>query len=520
MVAEKIKLLTKIYYSKPEIQKALLEFSQNREVVPRYLEGFGKRPDTLQYQSDIMGLVNKGATSFHASEEIWKDPFQISSDMSTEQLDELRKSWDLLIDIDSQFFDYSRIAAKLIIESLEKHGVTNYGIKFSGSRGFHIIVPGKAFPKEYEGNEMRKMFPEWPRAISKYLLSNITPKYNKLVTESDINFEALKERTKLTKEDVTEITCPNCGKPSKKGNLVILECDRCKNTIERPNLKITKRKLKCIDPTCPGFYKVKAQKENFYCENCGSRSSPSDFQDKGRKIVYTQAFKSKRISSDFKEEVLGSKIASPDLVLVSSRHLFRMPYSLHEKTSLASVVITKNQLETFNPRDANPMNVKILPFYPEAKENEAEQLLKKALSWHELEEQKVERTKRTEYKEIDVSGVTEDMFPKPIKKLLKGLTDGRKRGLFILLTFFKSLNFPDDYIEAKVWEWNKKNEKPLKDGYVRSQLTWHLKQKKKILPPNYSNNSYYKDLQLLDSEPKTKNPVGDVIRILRAKERG
>src|SRR3989338_2732045 len=115
----RIRAITRLYYSQPKIQEALLAFGMNREVVPRYFEGFGKRPDILQYPSDIMGLVNNGATSFHASEEIWRDPLAISSDMSTEKLNELRKSWDLLIDIDSKYLDYSKIAAKLMIQAIE-----------------------------------------------------------------------------------------------------------------------------------------------------------------------------------------------------------------------------------------------------------------------------------------------------------------------------------------------------------------------------------------------------------------
>ena len=109
------------------------------------------------------------------------------------------------------------------------------------------------------------------------------------------------------------------------------------------------------------------------------------------------------------------------------------------------------------------------------------------------------------------------MFPKPIKKLLKGLKEGKKRGLFILITFFRALGFDAGYINNKIKEWNELNEPKLKDGYVRSQIDWHLKQKKKILPPNYDNESFYKDLGLFDvgEKPKVKNPLVEVMRELR-----
>jgi uncharacterized protein YwgA len=98
---------------------------------------------------------------------------------------------------------------------------------------------------------------------------------------------------------------------------------------------------------------------------------------------------------------------------------------------------------------------------------------------------------------------------------LKGLKDGKKRGLFILIAFLKSLNFSPEFINARIREWNKLNEPQLKEGYIKSQIDWHLKQKKKILPPNYSNESFYKDLGLLDEKPNVKNPIVDVLRALR-----
>ena len=82
---QRIRNLTQIYYSKPEVQKAIFEFCKNREICPRYFEGFGKRPDSFQYTGDIFELVKKGATSFHCSEEIWNDPLKIITGMTEEQ---------------------------------------------------------------------------------------------------------------------------------------------------------------------------------------------------------------------------------------------------------------------------------------------------------------------------------------------------------------------------------------------------------------------------------------------------
>src|SRR3989344_5000985 len=116
---------------------------------------------------------------------------------------------------------------------------------------------------------------------------------------------------------------------------------------------------------------------------------------------------------------------------------------------------------------------------------------------------------------MNLEGVTEEMFPPAIKKLLQGLQDGKKRGLFILVAFLRSCGFSYDYTNNAIRDWNKKNEPPLKEGYIKSQIEWHFKQKKKILPPNYDNESFYKDLGLLNEKPKVKNPLVEVMHKLR-----
>ena len=75
-----------IYYSRPDVRKAMFEFAQNRETIPRYGEGFGKRPDTFEYPSDVVEQIRRGATSFHCSEEIWSDTLEISTEFSGHRL--------------------------------------------------------------------------------------------------------------------------------------------------------------------------------------------------------------------------------------------------------------------------------------------------------------------------------------------------------------------------------------------------------------------------------------------------
>ncbi|MGV8142899.1 MAG: hypothetical protein ACP5NS_04700 [Candidatus Pacearchaeota archaeon] len=515
---KRVRAITRLYYSNPKVQQALLDFAKDREVAPRYFEAFGKRPDTLQYQSDIMGLVNKGATSFHASEEIWYNPLEINSEMSHDEMQKARKGWDLLIDIDSPFLDYSKIAATLLLDELEKHGINCYGVKFSGSKGFHIIVPNKAFPEFHRGIETKSMFPDWARAIVEYLMMRIRPEYNKRVTELGINFEAVKERMNLSHEDLISVNCPNCSQPVTKTNFVHFECERCHTPYSRPNFKVTKKKLKCTDYSCPGFMEVKKEEDYFFCSSCKtklqvSNSTESNSSYRSTTTIGSKDSKSAQVASEFKEELAGEKIASLDLVLVAPRHLFRMPYSLHEKTSLSSVVLDKKEIPTFSPHDANPLKLNIKPFYINPLTVEAQDLLESAVSWKiSIDGDKPQFKKLSEDFVADFTGVTESMFPDSIKRLLKGLQEGRKRGLFVLMTFLKCLNFPDDYINQRVREWNEKNTPPLKEGYIKAQLDWNSKQKKKILPPNYANDNFYKDLKLIDVNPSAKNPLVEVLR--------
>lgn len=399
---ERIRKITNIYYSQPEIQKAIFNFATNREISPRYFEGFGKRPDAFQYESDIFGLTKKGATSFHCSEEIWSNPLQIATGMKENELNQLRIGWDLLIDIDSKYIDYSKIYAKIIVQFLESSGVKNVGVKFSGSKGFHIIIPWKAFPKEINSVKTSDRFPEWPRIIIKYIMTE-TKKY--LISE------------------ITKLTTPN---------------------------------------------------------------------------KYIRDYEAPK-------EVI------PDLVLVAPRHLFRMPYSLHEKTALASIVIDKKEISNFQLKDADPFKVKIKNFTPDCREGEASQLLVQALDWAK-ENSSSEEKKVFEFKPIQITDRSEKNFPPCIKKILEGITDGKKRSLFALINFLRSIGVEKEELEKIIQSWNEKNKPPLQDGYVKAQISWALRHKP-TFPPNCKE--FYQGIGVCFPEGlcnSTRNPINFTIR--------
>ena len=76
------KELAEEYYSRPEIQKAILNFAKDREIAVMYAGYYGKRPDVIEYLTDVKNFVKNGAFSFHCSEELWHNPLNIVTGMT------------------------------------------------------------------------------------------------------------------------------------------------------------------------------------------------------------------------------------------------------------------------------------------------------------------------------------------------------------------------------------------------------------------------------------------------------
>lgn len=506
---KKVQALALSYYARKEIQRAIFDFCKNRETIANFNnEFFAKRPDCLDYPSDILNSVKQGATSFHCSEELWENPLDINTNMTPAQYNEIKIGWDFLIDIDSKYFDYSKIAAKVLIGALEHHGIKNIGVKFSGSKGFHILIPFKSFPEEIAGEKTKDHFPEWARFIAGYIKEMTMKKITEGILKVS-NREELESKGEL----VSEKLCPLCGKISEEKIVSKYRCPNFKCRSEMTSMKSNRKQLRC--PSCNGdMEKVGEEKINF-CEFCNVNTA------KMRMSVSKFGGEIRGASKDFsREEKAKSAEDSVDIILVSSRHLFRAPYSLHEKSSLASIVIDKKDIDGFLPQKADPLRVgRPRSFMPEIEEGEAKELLIQALDWAEKKEVK---EKKYDGGSIDLKGleITEEMYPPVIKKILGGIKyDGRKRALSLLLSFFSSLEFPQEFIEEKIGEWNKKNYHHLREGYIRSQILWHVKNKR--MPPNY-DKPVYKEFGILSPpEQGIKNPINYTIRLaMRAKRVG
>src|SRR3989344_586560 len=420
------------HYKREDIREEIALNSRDREIAVRYNDTFGKRPDSLRHASDILELAKQGATSFHASEELWSNPLQLDPSLKRQELERLRIGWDLIIDIDCAVFEYSRIAADLVIKALKFHKVKSISCKYSGNKGFHIGVPFEAFPEKVKNMEIKNMFPDAPRKIALYIKHMILPEFGKSILELEKNdFGSILEKT---------------GKKSS---------------------------------------------ELLYEENKTKKFNPES-------------------------------ILQMDTLLISPRHLYRMPYSMHEKSGLVSTPLNPEKVLLFRKEFALPKNVKISQYRFLDRENaereEASQLFREVLDFHVKEE--VQEAKSGKDFESPKTALPEELFPPCIKNILNGLEDGRKRALFVLVNYFTSVGWDYDLIEKKLKEWNEKNSEPLREVYLLGQIRYHRQQQKKIPPPNcpkrenniplLNQQNYYTDLRVCNPDSfcaKIKNPA-------------
>jgi len=402
------------YYQQEELVEKIVQISEYREIAPTYPQGYGKRPDAVNFPGDFEQLVEQGAVAFHASVEKWRNPLLIDK---VDDHDNLREGWDLVIDIDCDYsFELSKETAKLVYEEIRQHGVENISLKFSGNRGFHLGVRGEAFPEKIEGEDISSFYPRLPRGIVNYIRHNLKEDMISLVEEFDLSEE--------------------------------METDEGR------------------DP-----YQV------------------SD------------------IENDW-----------------GSRHLFRMPYSLHDGSWLVSLPITIDEIDEFEKKDAEPENIDFkADFLMDYEKGEAANLAIQALDFlNEREKERKEEREKKANKDFERpdDAIPEKFFPPSIKNILEGLEDGRKRGLFILINFYRCVGYSWNEIESKIWEWNERNKEALREAYVKSQLRWHQERDEDVPPPNYDSNGYYRDMQVYEGDPleeKVSNPVSYAFR--KAKKR-
>ena len=119
------------HYKREDIQNEMVLHAKDKEVVGSFKgECYAKRPDILSYPRDIIELVKQGITSFHASEELWKNPLQLDPMMRKQEVEELRKGWDLVIDVDCPYWPYSKLITDLMVKALKHYNIDAISVKF------------------------------------------------------------------------------------------------------------------------------------------------------------------------------------------------------------------------------------------------------------------------------------------------------------------------------------------------------------------------------------------------------
>ena len=213
-----------------------------------------------------------------------------------------------------------------------------------------------------------------------------------------------------------------------------------------------------------------------------------------------------------------------DTLLMSSRHLYRMPYSFHEKSKLVSVPVEINNILKFKKHDAEPENIKVEhPFLERTGNKEdASLLLRNALDYTsgmylhpEGEEgfkskQALKSYAQQKNYSLPEKAIGEENFPPCIKRILQGLEDGRKRACFILINFLAGCGWDYDMIEQRIRKWNPQNQEPLREQYFMGQLRYARQNKEVLPPPNCNNPSYYKAFGICTPDnlcAKIKNPL-------------
>ncbi len=478
------------YYKRKEIKEVISFYAKSREIGVMFGKGvFGKRPEALFYPDEILDFAKKKATSFHCSEERWSDPLSLSSGLKRSELNALRSGWDLIFDIDCPIWELSKITAILFVKALQAHNIKSVSVKFSGNKGFHIAVPFEAFPEYvfYKGEHVlvKNYFPEFPRLIAKYILNYIQNNFIKIIDnyvyflDYKFSFNRLQELFNLKFDELTYLECSNCKRRIEKKTQAIFICDHCGYV-----LKSDSKDEIHVCPKCNHLMRLDSV-TGLRC-SCGSET-------------FTR-----------KLDIL--KIIEVDTILIASRHMFRMPYSLHEKSGLVSVPIGLDEIYSFDRDSASPDKVVIRYDFLDSNKTikgEASSLLINAINFSA--ESDKPRNNKSSYSELYAfeDAISESLFPPCIKNIKNGLEDGRKRALFILLNFLINMNWPKDKIKDFIYKWNKNNVEALRETVIKTQFNYRLSHPK-ILPPNCSTKGYYKELGVCSPDElcsRIKNPV-------------
>lgn len=500
------------HYKRIEVQNELVRSAKNKEAVGSFGgRGYAKRPDVLVYPNDVIEQVKNGVTSFHVSEELWSNPQRISVDMKKHDYDAQRIGWDLVLDIDCPYWEFAKITTWLFVKALREHDIDAITVKFSGNKGFHIGVPFEAFPDRVHDAMTKDLFPDGPRKIALYLLDFIGKKYVSVKGETisfggrfNYSMKELEEKTGKSSQELVQTKCERCGKVSKQES---------------------KKKVQFICPRCES--RIEGDEDDKYktCTRCNILMERTVIDLTKKCCARPQ------LSISFNP----LSIVEVDTVLIAPRHLYRAPYSYHEKSGLVSVPIHPDKIMEFEKDSAQPDAIGFGKHEFLKRDGvvagQAKKLLVEAFDFAARKEQKIHeleeidnierRSLNREFEDVQTA-IPEKFFPPCITAISKGLKDGKKRAVFILTNFLSSCGWEYDDIEEWMKQWNQKHPEPLRDQYFLGQIRYAKQHKKKVLPPNCDNQAYYKSFGVCKPDNfcrYIKNPANYAIKRARYAQR-
>jgi len=168
--------MSEIYYCNQDVLEALYLQCKNREVFLRGTEFVSSRPLSVSSSEELRSLIERYAqnrvSGVFASIEVFSNPLDPST----------RTSWDLAIDLDGEHLDHLKKCVLNVAGVLQIFKISCLKIKFSGRRGFHIVIPGAAFDIFMNDSEFIEAYPNVPRAICRFIEASLRPDQKKMVT--------------------------------------------------------------------------------------------------------------------------------------------------------------------------------------------------------------------------------------------------------------------------------------------------------------------------------------------------
>jgi len=164
-----------------EVLEALAFQCRSRELWLRRGDVPSHRPlkadSAEELKRHIDSIRGQGIVSVYASVEVFSDPLLLTS----KSPEELRTGWNFIVDLDSiQNIEDAKTCATSIAGLLQAFNINNFKMKFSGKRGFHIIIPGSAFDCFAGGSkEFIQAFPSVPKHVCRFIIACLKPNQKK-----------------------------------------------------------------------------------------------------------------------------------------------------------------------------------------------------------------------------------------------------------------------------------------------------------------------------------------------------